>query len=122
MQLRGWQAAAAAAQQQQQQQQQDLGIAAGARYYSRQQAEALEQCGMLRSSSSSSSSSNSSSRVGQPLVVHPVDPTCSVFDQTDAPFELWGEFGRSARLLQRQLLSCSWGEIMWDSSLSAVVA
>ncbi|WIA23634.1 hypothetical protein OEZ85_000339 [Tetradesmus obliquus] len=89
---------------------------AGARYYSRQQAEALEQCGILRSSSSSSS------RVGQPLVVHPVDPTCSVFDQTDAPFELWGEFGRAARLLQRQLLSCSWGEIMWDSSLSAVVA
>ncbi|WIA44124.1 hypothetical protein OEZ86_010466 [Tetradesmus obliquus] len=45
-----------------------------------------------------------------------------VFDQTDAPFELWAEFGRAAQLLQRQLLSCSWGEIMCGSSLSAVVA
>uniref|UniRef100_A0A383W270 Uncharacterized protein n=1 Tax=Tetradesmus obliquus TaxID=3088 RepID=A0A383W270_TETOB len=82
-----------------------FGGLAGERFYSWQQASALQQFGMW-------DSSNSSSCSGQPLVVHPVDPTCSVFDQTDAPFELWAEFGRAYELLQQQLMSCSWGEIV----------
>jgi hypothetical protein len=85
-------------------------------YYSKKQALALQELG-FRSSSSNSSSSSS----GQPLVTHPVDPTCSVFDQAVAPFELWREFGEAARLLQQQLLRCSWGEIRRGPSLGAVL-
>jgi hypothetical protein len=88
-------------------------------YYSRQQALAVQHLGLWSCSSSSSSSSRGS---GQPLVVHPVDPTCSVFAQAVAPFKLWAEFGRSAQLLRRQLLSCSWGNIRKNSTLSVVVA
>uniref|UniRef100_A0A383WEU8 RING-type domain-containing protein n=1 Tax=Tetradesmus obliquus TaxID=3088 RepID=A0A383WEU8_TETOB len=86
---------------------------AGGRYYSKQQAEALRVFGITSRDARGS---------GQPLVVHPVDPTCSVFDQTEAPFQLWAEFGRAAQRLQQQLLTCSWGEIARNSSLSAVVA
>jgi hypothetical protein len=89
-------------------------------YYSRQQALAVQHLGQWSCSSSSSSSSSRGS--GQPLVVHPVDPTCSVFAQAVAPFELWAEFGRSAQLLRRQLLSCSCGNIRKNSTLSVVVA
>jgi hypothetical protein len=92
---------------------------AGGKYYSQQQALALQLLGLWTTTSSNSSSSRG---LGQPLVVHPVDPTCSVFDQAVAPFELWAEVGRAAQLLRQQLLNCSWGEIRKELSLSAVVA
>lgn len=84
---------------------------AGGTYYSRQQALALQQLGFWDSSSSR----------GQPLVIHPVDPTCSVFN-LGSPFELWAELRQAAELLQQQLLSCSWRDIRQDSTLSAVLA
>lgn len=88
------------------------------RYYSREQALMLQEL-----------SRYSVEPVGrllfrvQPVVVHPVDPLCSVFSQDGvARFTAWGQLKHEAKLLLQQLQECSWDEVMGDCTLGTALA
>jgi len=86
---------------------------ASSKYYSRQQAEALQQLaqrgrwpgheGLFKA---------------RPVVIHPVEPLCNVFDQQERfRFKLWEVLGKEARQLQLQLQHGTWGEVEQHSTL-----
>jgi len=86
---------------------------ANSKYYSRQQAEALQQLaqrgrwpdheGLFKA---------------RPVVIHPIDPLCNVFDQQEPfRFMLWEVLGDEAEQLQLQLQHWTWSEIEQHSSL-----
>lgn len=54
----------------------------------------------------------------QPVVLHPVDPLCNVFDQPEGHrFELWADLGTEAAQLMLALMHWRWQEIMDNTTL-----
>lgn len=82
------------------------------KYYSEQQAAALQ--AILREQSPQDLWDACR---GQPVVVHPIDPLCSVFNQ-QVQFELWEEFGQAAAELAHDLRRKSWKYICTQSTLA----
>lgn len=92
---------------------------AGNKYYSRQQAVALQS---LAKQGFWPSSGTAGLFAVRPVVIHPVDPLSTVFGQQPAHrFTLWRQLGEEASLLAWQLRHSTWGEIMLESSLRGVL-